>query len=95
MGSRLTDGSKDTQVAVEVVAIDEEEDAFDLAGLDETFDLLADDIGLAGAGGEFGEEAAFAQFDGAVDGAQAGGLVIAEAEGFAVGLIELGYRNGD
>jgi hypothetical protein len=38
----------------ELFAIHEEENALDVAGFDEALDLLADNIGLACAGGEFG-----------------------------------------
>lgn len=65
-----------------------------MAGFEEALDLLADDVGLASAGGELGEEAAFAEGAGAVDGAQAVLLVVAELAGLALALVELGDGDG-
>ena len=78
----------------ELVAVHQEQHLLDPAGLEEPFEVQADQVGLAGAGGKLDQEAALAQLEAVVEGAHRLGLIRPYVAGLALAGVVLGDLDG-
>ena len=78
----------------ELVAVHQEQHLLDPAGLQEAFQVQADQVGLAGAGGKLNQEAALAELECVIEGAHRLGLIGPHGAGFALADVVLGDLDG-